>query len=160
MNSNKIIMYQNSQDAASSVLTGKFKTLSRSCETMARGPKLALACFCMALEPRMVSPFFNIVLKKRKGKQPVVCKAWMLGLWPFVETAADPSSPAAPEYCKRRKAQTAKEGVREEVGRQWGEHEKWVREKTQVYKDQQPKGLPKRETERLPAYWQSRRGRI
>ena len=26
---------------------------------MARGPKLALACFCMALEPRVVIPFFS-----------------------------------------------------------------------------------------------------
>lgn len=83
MNSNKIIMYQSSQDAASSVLIGKFKTLSRSCETMARGPKLALACFCMALEPRMVSPFFNIVLKKKKreaasGLQSL--NAWALAL--------------------------------------------------------------------------------
>ena len=57
MNSNAII-YQNSPDAASRVLTGQSKTLSRNCETVARGPKLALACFCMALEPRVVIPFF------------------------------------------------------------------------------------------------------
>lgn len=55
MNSNAII-YQNSPDAASRVLTGQSKTLSRNCETVARGPKLALACFCMALEPRVVIP--------------------------------------------------------------------------------------------------------
>jgi len=58
MNSNTIV-YQNSPDAASSVLTGQSKTLRRNCETMARGPKLALACFCMALEPRVVIPFFS-----------------------------------------------------------------------------------------------------
>ena len=57
MNSNTIV-YQNFPDAASSVLTGQSKTLSRNCETMACRPKLALACFCMALEPRVVIPFF------------------------------------------------------------------------------------------------------
>lgn len=92
MNSNTVV-YQNSPDAASSVLTGQSKTLSRNCETMACRPKLALACFCMALEPRVVIPFFpptfSFFFFLRKGKQPVVCKTSLFGLWPFVETAAD-----------------------------------------------------------------------
>lgn len=72
---------------ADSELGGKLKILSSGCDTVTPGPGLALACFCIALEPGRVFPFLNVV-KKRKEDSRLPAKPGLLGSGLWEESSA------------------------------------------------------------------------
>lgn len=64
---------------------------SSGCDTVAPGPRLALACFCIALEPGRVFPFLNVV-KKRKEDSRWPAKPGVLGSGPWEKSPAGRAS--------------------------------------------------------------------